>query len=68
MLSLKALKNQERLKRMLSDDMKTKPIKVVPCNENSQVYSWQRTNKKSMQVPKKEFQRQLKSFNIKTFR
>lgn len=68
MLSLKALKNQERLKRMLSDDMKNKPVKIVPCNENSQVYSWQRTNKKSMQVPKKEFQKQLKLFNIKTFR
>jgi len=45
-----------------------KPIKFLPCDDNSQIYSWQRTNKKSMQVPKKEFQRQLKSFNIKTFR
>jgi hypothetical protein len=66
MLSLKALRNQERLKRMLSDDMKNKPVKIVPCSESSQVYSWQRTNKKSQIRPKKEFERQLKSFNIRT--
>jgi hypothetical protein len=46
----------------------SKPVKFVPCDENSQVYSWQKTNKKSMMVPKKEFQRQLKQFKIKTFR
>ena len=45
-----------------------KPIKFLPCDDNSQIYSWQKTNKKSMKVPKKEFERQLKSFNIKTFR
>ena len=46
----------------------TKSVRVIPCDENSQIYSWQRTNKKSMMVPKKEFERQLKSFKIKTFR
>ena len=24
-----------------------KPVKFVPCNEDSQVYSWQRTNRKA---------------------
>jgi len=42
-----------------------KPIKFLPCDDNSQVYSWQRTNKKSQIRPKEEFQRQLKSFNIR---
>jgi hypothetical protein len=68
MLSLKALKNQERLKRILDENMKSKPVKIIPFNENSQVYSWQRTNKKSQIRPKEEFQKQLKSFNIKTRR
>lgn len=45
-----------------------KPVKFLSCDENSQVYNWQKTNKKSMAVPKKEFQRQLTRFNIKTFR
>ena len=45
-----------------------KPVKFVPCDENSQVYNWQKTNKKSMAVPKKEFEKQLKTFKIKTFR
>ena len=45
-----------------------KSVRVIPCDENSQIYNWQRTNKKSMMVPKKEFQRQLKQFKIKTFR
>jgi len=48
--------------------MEKKPVKFIPCDDNSQVYSWQRTNKKSMMVPKKEFERQLKQFKIKTFR
>lgn len=68
MLSQKALRNQKRLKYMLDDNMKNKPVKVLSCDENSQIYNWQRTNKKSMMVPKKEFERQLKSFKIKTFR
>lgn len=68
MLSQKALRNQKRLKYMLDDNMKNKPVKVLSCDENSQIYNWQRTNKKSMMVPKKEFQRQLKQFKIKTFR
>lgn len=68
MLSQKALRNQKRLKYLLSNDMKNKPVKIVPCDENSQVFNWQRTNKKSMLVPKKEFEKQLKPFNIKTFR
>lgn len=68
MLSQKALKNQKRLKYMLDNNMKNKPVKVVSCDENSQIYNWQRTNKKSMMVPKKEFERQLKQFKIKTFR
>lgn len=68
MLSQKALRNQKRLKYMLDNNMKNKPVKVLSCDENSQIYNWQRTNKKSMMVPKKEFQRQLKQFKIKTFR
>ena len=68
MLSQKALKNQKRLKYMLDDNMKNKPIKVLSCDENSQICNWQKTNKKSMPVPKKEFERQLKIFKIKTFR
>lgn len=68
MLSQKALRNQKRLKYMLDNNMKNKPVKVLSCDENSQIYNWQRTNKKSMMVPKKEFERQLKSFKIKTFR
>lgn len=68
MLSQKALRNQKRLKYMLDNNMKNKPVKVVSCDENSQIYNWQRTNKKSMMVPKKEFERQLKQFKIKTFR
>lgn len=68
MLSNKALRNQKRLQYLLSKDMKNKPVKVLSCDENSQIYNWQRTNKKSMMVPKKEFQRQLKQFKIKTFR
>ena len=68
MLSQKALRNQKRLKYMLDDNMKNKPVKILSCDENSQIYNWQRTNKKSMMVPKKEFQRQLKQFKIKTFR
>lgn len=68
MLSQKALRNQKRLKYMLDNNMKNKPVKVLSCDENSQIYNWQRTNKKSMMVPKKEFERQLKQFKIKTFR
>lgn len=25
----------------------TKSVRVIPCDENSQIYSWQRTNKKA---------------------
>jgi len=46
----------------------TKSVRVIPCDENSQIYNWQRTNKKSQIRPKKEFERQLKSFNINTKR
>jgi len=68
MLSNKALRNQKRLQYLFSKDMKNKPVKVLSCDENSQIYNWQRTNKKSMMVPKKEFERQLKQFKIRTFR
>jgi hypothetical protein len=47
MLSNKALRNQKRLQYILSKDMKSKPVKKVECDENSQVYNWQRTNKKA---------------------
>jgi hypothetical protein len=47
MLSNKALRNQKRLQYLLSKDMKNKPVKVVPCNEDSQVFNWQRTYKKA---------------------
>lgn len=67
MLSRRALKNKKRME-YLSKGVKERPVKIISCDENSQVFNWQRTNKKSMLVPKKEFERQLKSFNIKTFR
>lgn len=68
MLSNKALKNQKKLDYLLSEKQKKEPVKILPCDENSQVFNWQRTNKKSMLVPKKPFERELKAFNIKTIR
>lgn len=47
MLSPKALRNQKRLQYLLSKDMKNKPVKKVECDENSQVFNWQRTYKKA---------------------
>ena len=32
---------------MIDENMKNKPIKIIPCNEDSQVYNWQRTHKKA---------------------
>jgi hypothetical protein len=48
MLSQKALRNQKRLQYLLSKDIKNKPIKKLDCNEDSQVFNWQRTNKKAV--------------------
>lgn len=67
MLSRRALKNKKRME-YFSKGVKERPVKIISCDENSQVFNWQRTNKKSMLVPKKEFEKQLKPFNIKTFR
>ena len=47
MLSPKALRNQKRLQYLLSKDMQSKPVKKVECDENSQVFNWQRTYKKA---------------------
>ena len=47
MLSPKALRNQKRLQYLLDKDMKNKPVKKVECDENSQVFNWQRTYKKA---------------------
>ncbi len=68
MLSKKALNNIKKTKSWAKSTPKSEPTKIIGCDENSQIYNWQRTNKKSMQVPKKEFERQLKQFKIKTFR
>jgi hypothetical protein len=68
MLSLKALRNQKRVQRIVDDNMKSKPVKIIPCSEDDQIYSYQKTNKKSLPVPRKEFERQLKKFNIKPLR
>lgn len=46
---------------MIDENMKNKPIKTISCDENSQVFNWQRTNKKSQLHPKKEFERELKT-------
>jgi len=59
MLSPKALKNMKKAQRWASMTPKSEPTKFVECKENSQIYNWQRTNKKSMLIPKKEFMRQL---------
>jgi len=42
--------------------------RFIPCSENAQTYSYQKTNKKSLPVPRNEFERQLKKFNIKPLR
>lgn len=43
---------------------KKRKEKFIPCSEDAQIYSYQKTNKKSLPVPTKEFERQLKQFNI----
>lgn len=65
MLSPKAQRNLKRLSYMVDDNMKNKPIKTMSCDENSQVFNWQRTNKKSQLHPKKEFERELKTYVYK---
>lgn len=32
---------------MIDENMKNKPIKTIACDEDSQVYNWQRTHKKA---------------------
>lgn len=32
---------------MIDENMKNKPIKTIDCDEDSQVYNWQRTHKKA---------------------
>lgn len=66
MLSRKALNNIRKTKAWAKSTPKSEPTKIIGCDEDSQVFNWQRTNKKSQIRPKKEFERQLKSFNIKT--
>ena len=51
MLSPKALKNQKRLQYMLDENMKNKPVKIITCDENSQIFNWQRTYKKAAHKP-----------------
>ncbi len=36
---------------MIDNNMKNKPIKVLTCDEDSQVYNWQRTYKKAAHKP-----------------
>jgi hypothetical protein len=60
MLSPKALRNQRRLQYLLSKDMKSKPVKKVECDENSQVFNWQRTYKKAAYKPFQLDNKQLK--------
>lgn len=59
MLSPKALKNMKKAQKWASTTPKSTPTKFVECKENDQIYNWQRTNKKCMLIPKKEFMRQL---------
>lgn len=59
MLSAKALKNIKKAKRWASTTPNSESTKFVECKENDQIFNWQRTNKKSMLVPKKEFMLQL---------
>lgn len=47
MLSRKAQRNQMRLKYLVTKEMKEKPVKKLDCDENSQVFNWQRTYKKA---------------------
>ncbi len=47
MLSPKAQRNLKRLNYMIDENMKNKPIKIIACDEDSQVYNWQRTYKKA---------------------
>ena len=51
MLSLKALKNIEKTKRWAKSTPKSEPTRIVECNEDSQVYNWQRTYKKAAIKP-----------------
>ena len=51
MLSPKAQRNLRRLNYMIDENMKNKPIKTIPCDEDSQVYNWQRTYKKAAIKP-----------------
>ena len=47
MLSPKAQRNQRRSYYLITKDMKSKPVKKMECDENSQVFNWQRTYKKA---------------------
>jgi hypothetical protein len=51
MLSPKAQRNLRRLNYMIDENMKNKPIKTIACDEDSQVYNWQRTHKKAAYKP-----------------
>jgi hypothetical protein len=51
MLSPRALRNQRRLQYMLDENMKNKPVKIIECDENSQIFNWQRTYKKAAHKP-----------------
>jgi hypothetical protein len=46
-----------------------KPVKFVPCNEDSQVYSWQRTYKKAAYKPYQVNEKVQKELNqLKKYR
>ena len=47
MLSPRALKNIEKTKRWANATPNSEPTKIVECDEDSQVYNWQRTHKKA---------------------
>ena len=51
MLSPKAQRNLKRLNYMIDKNMKNKPVKIISCDEDSQIYNWQRTYKKAAHKP-----------------
>lgn len=47
MLSRKALNNIKKTKAWAKSTPKSNPTKIIECDENSQIFNWQRTNKKA---------------------
>ena len=68
MLSLKALKNIEKTKRWAKSTPKSEPDRIVECDEDSQVYNWQRTYKKAAIRPLVFEDKKKKKPNGQTFK